>query len=339
MDIGGRLVCVTGASGYVGSHVVRTLLERGCRVRAAVRDASDEARSAHLSAMGDVELVSADLTRGDGIARMLDGCEMLVHAASSVRLTARDPLSQIVEPAMAITRNVIGAAARASLRRVVVTSSVSAVVDDTRPEGYTHAERDWNEHASLERDPYPLSKVRAEREARRLRDALPEDERFELVAVCPSYVQGPALARIHLRSSPSLVRHMLRGKMPAVPRLSLNVVDVRDVAEAHVRALEVDGPAERYLCSNEDIWLRDMGRVLAERFPDHPVPRRELPDVLAYVAALFARQVSVHYLRTNLGRRRSLDNSRVRRELGLSLRPAEESIVETARSIIDNGWL
>jgi dihydroflavonol-4-reductase len=330
------LVAVTGASGYVGSHIVRALLEHGHGVRAMVRDASDPARTDHLRALGDPELAEADLTRGGSFDDAAQGCDAVVHAASSTRLTARDPQREIVDVAVGATRNVLeGAARSSSVRRVVQTSSVAAVVDDTLPDSRVFTEDDWNESSTLEHDPYYLSKILAEREARRIGD---RNDAFTLVSINPGYVLGPVLARIHLRSSPALVRQMLRGRVPGSPRISLPLVDVRDVAEAHVLALEAESPSSRYICNATTVWTHDIARILATHFPDRKISTRRIPDLMAWVGAFFSKQLSFHFLRTNLGRFRTISGERLTAELGLAYRPAEDTIVDCATSIVDGGW-
>jgi len=330
------LVAVTGASGYVGSHIVRALIEHGHGVRAVVRDASDPARTDHLKALGTLELASADLTREGSFDEAARACDAVVHAASSTRLTARDPQREIVDVAVGATRNVLEGAARSqSVRRVVQTSSVAAVVDAGRPDSHTFTEEDWNESSSLEHEPYDLSKTLAEREARRIGD---RTDAFTLVSINPGFVLGPVLARIHLRSSPALVRQMLRGRVPGSPRIGLPLVDVRDVAEAHVLALEAGSPSPRYICNATTIWTHDVARTLAARFPDRKISTRRIPDVMAWVGAFFSKQLSFHFLRTNLGRFRTISGERLTSELGLAYRSAEDSIVDCATSIVDGGW-
>ncbi len=334
------LVCVTGAGGYIGSHVVEALRARGAKVRGLVRDPADMGKVGHLAGRDGVELVGVDLLAGRGLDRAMEGCDLVVHSASTVRLVAKDPQREIVDVACGITRNVLEAAARAgSVRRVVVTSSIAAVGDETRRAGHVSSEDDWNEHATLGHDPYPLSKVLAEKEALRIHASLPESERFELVALHPGFVLGPVLGRVHLRSSPSMVRRMLAGRIPACPAINLSVVDVREVAEAHARALEVERPASRTILTGQNIWMQDMAVILKRNFPDHPVPTRRLPAALAYAGALIGKDVSMHFLKHNLGKQRVFDNRRAREELGIVFRPVEETIVDTARSIIHGGWL
>lgn len=332
-------VCVTGASGFVGSHVVRELLGRGYEVRATVRDPGDEAKTAHLRALGDVTLFQADLRAPGSFDEAVAGCRAVVHAASTVQLSAKDPQREIVDLAVEGTRNVLESVRKAgTVRRVVQTSSVAAIIDPDEPEGHLFTEADWNESATVDDSPYDLSKREAERLAVRFRDELPEAERFELTAIHPSFALGPVMSKAHLKSSPSMVRGLLRGQPPVTLRLAFSIVDVRDVAAAHAQALEVANPSPRHIVANESLFMPEVARILRERFPDKPVPKVTLPNLLAYGAAFADKRLSVAFLRRNLGKQRQLSHALAERELGLRFRPAEESIVDCARSILDAHW-
>lgn len=332
-------VCVTGASGFVGTYVVAELLARGYRVRATVRDASDAAKAAHVRALGDVEVVGADLMERGAFDAAVAGCDHVVHTASPVFLQAADPQREIVDVAVDGTVAVLEAARRAgTVRRFVLTSSVATVIDPDLPDSHVFTEDDWNRSVTIA-DPYGLSKVRAEQRAADYVRELPSDERFELVSILPSFVLGPALARVHCRSSPSLIRDLLRGTFPLAPNLAFGTVDVRDVATAHVAAIEAERPSARYLVSHVSLTVPEMARLLRERYPDHRVPKHRMPDALMYVAALFDARLSFSFLRRNLGRRRTLSSERARAELGLVFRSAEESLYATADSLIENGWV
>lgn len=343
MNLQGKRVCVTGAAGYVGAHVVDVLVSRGCHVRATVRDASDPAKTDHLRKLSrngvDVELVSADLMTPGAFDAAFEGCEGVVHAASSVRLKADDPQKEIVDVAVNGTRNVLESARKAGVRRVVQTSSIAAVADPNRSTERPFTEADWNDGASLRESPYDLSKVESERLARRFVDTLPEGESLEHTAILPGYVLGPPLARVHLRSSPAIVTRLMRGDFPLAPRLSLAIVDVRDTAEAHVRALEVDVLSPRYLCVSDARWMLEIAAALRARFPDRRLPRRRMPAPLLYAVALFDKQLSVGFLRRNLGVQRAFDSSRAERELGVTFRSPDESVVDTATAALEHGWI
>lgn len=336
------LVCVTGASGFIGTHVVRALLARGYRVRATVRDPSDAHKTDHVRALGDVEVLGGDLERPGSFDRAIDGCRYVIHTASPVMLTAKDPQTAIVAPAVRGTRNVLEAVVKAgTVQRVVQTSSIAAVYDLSKPADYVFTEADWNESAKDGPLPYPQSKLLAERAAVDFRDALPAHAQFELTAINPTYVLGPVEARVHLRTSPSLIRQVLAGKLPAIPNLFFNLVDVRDVADAHVRAMEhpIESLEARYICYAEELHFTEICARLQAAFPDRRLPRRRIPDPLMYVYALFDKRLTWSYLRRALGRSITVDNARAREKLGVRFRPVDDTLKDTARSIVDGGFV
>jgi dihydroflavonol-4-reductase len=339
----GDRVCVTGAAGFIGSHVVCTLLERGYRVRGTVRDPNNTAATAHLvdhaKQLGaELELVAADLTKPGAFVTAVSDCPYVCHVASSVRLTAPDPQREIVDVAVDGTRNVLDAIIAAGCaRRVVITSSISAIVDESKPADYIHRESDWNESASLRESPYPLSKKLAEQAAWTMVEQLPEDRRFALVTINPTMVLGPILSKEHARSSPSVVRDLMTGKFPMVPNFSFGIADVRDVALAHARALEDSRAEGRYIVDCRSAWFIELADEIHKAHPNLNVPRRRMPDALMYIAALFDKRLSFPFLRSNLSIARKHDNTRSRERLGMQYRSLEQTIRETAQSILDLG--
>lgn len=334
---------MTGASGYIASHVVRELLDRGYRVRGTVRDPNDPKKTKHLRALaegrpGTLELVRADLLEPHSFDEAVAGQDYLLHTASPLNLKPKNPQRDVIDPALEGTRNVLGAVQRAkTVKRVVVTSSAAAVRSTNRPHDHVFSEEDWNDTATIDENPYPLSKTLAEREAWSIRDAMEPAERFQLVTINPTVVIGPALAESHASGSLLVILKLINGSMPAFPRMSISLVDVRDVATAHVNALERPDAHGRHLMFCKSLWMKQIAETIRPEFPHLRVPRRQLPDWLVYLAVPFVPQINLHYVRTNLGVVRRYDNSRARNELGIEFRPVEASILDSCQSLIELG--
>lgn len=340
-----ELVCVTGATGYVGAYVVKEALARGYRVRATVREPSDDKRVGHVRALaaglpeGALEVVRGDLDDPASFEKALDGADHVIHTASAVVLTAKDPQREIVDVAVDGARNVVRAAKQSgSVRRVVLTSSVAAVTGEDKPAGYVFRESDWNDTANVKNDAYATSKVQAERAARALAEE-PCSRRVDFVAILPSLVLGPVMTEQHLRTSPAILLEIMRGKWPGVPNLYFQVVDVRDLAKVHVLALEKEKPAARYIATSVPMGLRAMAASLREAFPSAKVPKLPLPDFLMYATAIFEPRLTFAFLRRNLGAAPVFDNARARDDLDMTFRSANESVIDTGRSIVEGGYL
>ncbi len=338
------IVCVTGASGYIGSHVVQVLLRRGHTVRATVRDPADQKKTAHLRAMaeaeqaGALELLAADLLEEGSFDSAMAGCDLVCHVAASVKLRSDDPQREIVDPAVKGTANVLGAVRRAgTVKRVVITSSIAAVFDHNQPRDKVYTEEDWNQGSTLASEPYNLAKTEAERWAWDHHANLPEDERYELVVLNPVVVLGPLFTRGHGRSSPALLRDILARAIPACPRISLSMVDVRDVAEAHALALEKPDASGRYILHNEGRWMQEIAKMIEPHFPAYKVPTGRLPNIAMYATALFDKRITFSWVRRNISRVYNVDNRKSRQGLGLTYRPLEETLVDTCESFIELG--
>lgn len=339
----GDLVCVTGASGFIASHIVGELLRQGYRVRGTVRDPGDEVKTAHLRKIeketgGELELVAADLMKPGAFDEAVAGCPFVCHTASSVKLAADDPQKEIVDVAVNGTLNVLGSVVKAGeVRRVVITSSVAAIIDEEVQDEVHFTEEHWNESARVDVNPYPLSKTEAERAAWKFHEELPADQRFDMATICPSWVLGPVLAAVHGRSSPAVIRDLMTGKFPMVPKLAFNLVDVRDVALAHVRAFQREEAEGRFIISNRRNILPELSAMLREDFPNKKVPRFSMPNPLMYVVALFDKRITWAFLRKNLDAITRLDNGKSERILGLEYRPVRETIRATGQAFVDLG--
>lgn len=331
-------ILVTGATGFIAGHAIEALIKGGHEVRGTVRSLQDPARVAHLHQVayalgGSLELVEADLSGDEGWDAATAGQEYVLHMASPFPATPPRDEAELVRPAVDGTRRVLEASVRAGVRRVVMTSSLAAITagrsgDDER----RRTEEDWSD---LDRTaPYAKSKTLAERAAWDFAAQHPE---LELVVINPGLVLGP-LQHAAAGTSVALVRRLLNRELPAVPELGFAPVDVRDVARAHVLAVEAPGAAgNRYICAGENLWFGEIAQILGEEFgpQGYRVPRRRMPYWMLWAAGRFDREVRLGL--DFVGSAEQLSADKARRELGWSMRPVRETVVDTGRSVIDLG--
>ena len=316
-------VLVTGGSGYVGTQLIAALLRDGTGVRTTVRSLDREAglRKAVRRGGADdagLEVVVADLMTDDGWPGTVADCADIYHVASPM-IQSKDP-DEVIVPAREGTLRVLRAARDAGARRVVLTSSFAAVGYTPKPSA-DYTEADWTDPDTPGLPPYPRSKAIAERAAWDFIER--EGAGTELVSVNPTGIFGPTLTT-EARSTLQLIKAMLDGTLTVVPRQRFGVADVRDVADAHIRAMAAPAAAgQRFLVLADGptiSWLqlaqilRDRLGQLAERVPTEEAPGAELPELVIH-------------------------NDRARNELGWRPRPAETTILETAESLRDLGLL
>lgn len=336
-------VLVTGGSGFVGCHVVRRLLERGYRVRTTVRSLRDRAKTAPLERLaaehpGRLELFEADLLIDGSFDAPARDCAAVLHVASPflVPERIRRPMRDVVEPALCGTRNVLGAIERApGVRRLVLTSTVGAIFGDyadvRRMKDGVLTEEYVNTTSTVENNPYHYAKTAAERLAR---DAAEAQDRWSMVVLNPGLVLGPSLTPASESGSLFLLDELFKGLFCyGAPDFSFTTVDVRDVAEAHVAAVENPKAHGRYiLAAPEMTSFLEMSRILrAHRPRDWRLPRRQLPHwTVRLLGPLFG--LSQDYIRNHQGIRFPVDNSRSVRDLGMVYRPLEETLLDHHRA-------
>ncbi|ASQ90035.1 epimerase [Prosthecochloris sp. GSB1] len=339
-------VCVTGASGYIAAHIVRRLLEKGYSVRGTVRGPADSSRYAFLrklpGANERLELFEADLLDDDSFDRAVTGCRTVMHTASPYMINVRDPEKDLLEPAVRGTSNVLEATARAGgVERVVLTSSVAAVTDEPDP-SVVLTEKNWNTKSSLRRNPYHHSKAEAERFAWiYMKEKTPG---FDLVVINPFMVTGPSIGP-SLNTTNAMLRDILNGVYPAIFDLDWGFVDVRDVAEAHIAAMEEKTAHGRYLCSGEPLHMRELVGLLRENGygERYRLPRLDLGfaggSMLVRILSLTQPRDTGTYLRTHVGRAIRYDTAKIRKDLGIRFRPVRQSILEAVRDLERHGHL
>jgi dihydroflavonol-4-reductase len=331
-----RPVLVTGGSGYLSSWVIVTLLQRGFAVRTTIRDLAreDEVRAmigSQVDPGARLAFFTADLLKDGGWARSVEGCDYVVHIASPMPV-GEYKRQDIITPAREGTRRVLEAASQASVRRVVLTSSAAAALPPL-DEPMTINETLWTERPKKRIYQYPRAKALAERDAWAFIQARGGSP--ELTTILPGFIQGPVLGKDY-SGSVDLVALMLRGKMPAAPRIGFGIVDVRDLADLHVRAMLSPVAAnERFLAVGDFLWLSEFAAILRERFGERAAksPTRVIPDWLVRLLALLSPEMA--QIAPDLGVRRTVDASKAERLLGWKTRPASDSVADAASSLLE----
>jgi dihydroflavonol-4-reductase len=330
-------VLVTGGTGYVAGWCITALLQRGYAVRTTVRSLEKEqtVRDAVSTVVDPGDRLSfavADLTSDDGWDAAVAGVDYVLHVASP--LSGQDDL---VTPARDGALRILRAATKANVKRVVMTSAANAASpSDYREEGITD-ETLWTDPEDPKLIPYRRSKTVAEKAAWTFMDHGKESRNSTttLTTILPGAVFGPILSTGNL-GSVQIIARMVGGKMPGVPRIGLEIVDVRDLADIHIRAMtSPEAAGQRFLATGEFTWMRDMALELKSGLgaDGAAVKTRQLPDFLVRISALFDQ--SLRAIVVSLGRRNQHSTAKAERVLGWKARPAAETVVACGRSLLD----
>jgi len=338
-------VIVTGATGYVAGWIVKSLLDAGLTVHAPVRDPAKTEKTAHLTALaanapGEIRFFKADLLDPGSYAEAMQGCSTVFHTASPFTINVKDAQRDLIDPAVKGTENVLQEANRTeTVRRVVLTSSCAAIYTDAadcaKAPGGILTEEIWNETASLDYQPYSYSKTLAERAAWKIAEA---QDRWDLVVINPSLVLGPAINDLPTSESFRIIKLLGDGTMKAgTPKLGLGVVDVRDLAEAHLAAAFLPSAEGRHIISAHATNTFEIATALRDRFgASHPIPKRPLPKWLFWLLAPTAG-VERTFVSRNANIAWQADNSKGKRALGLSYRPLKETVEDMFAQMVDKG--
>ena len=337
-------ILVTGGSGFIGSRCILRLLDAGHQVRTTVRSLSRESGvRAMLKAGGAdpgdrVSFCSADLEQDAGWPEAVKGCEYVLHVASPFPPSIPTHEDELIVPAREGALRVLRASRDAGIKRVVLTSSFAAIGYGQKPRTTPFDETSWTDPAGDDVLPYVKSKTVAERAAWDF--IASEGGGLELAVVNPVGVFGPVLGPDY-STSILLVQRLMDGAIPGCPRIYLGAVDVRDVADLHLRAMtDPAARGERFLAVAGDFMsMRDMAKVLKSRMgaSARRVPTIQLPNWLVRLAAM--RDPAVRQIVPELGKMKNATNEKARRVLGWAPRSKEEAIVATAESLLRLGLL
>ena len=337
-DTPSRTVLVTGVSGYIAAFVIARLLDEGFTVRTTIRSLAREAEVrasiAKLTNAGDrLTFLAADLNADAGWPEAVAGVTYVQHLASPLPTTSPKNDDDLVRPARDGALRVLKAARDAGVKRVVMTASVASIAygHGSRTEPFTEA--DWTDETNLsDTSPYERSKTIAERAARAWLQK--EGGALELVTIHPGLVLGPVVGR-DFSASIEAVKKLLDGSVPALPRFGWALVDVRDIADLHYRAMLADGIAgERFIGANDFWWMSDIAAVLKRRLgaKARKVPTMKVPNFVVKLMSTFDPVVRDRLF--ELDKYRPVSNAKAKLTLGWSPRSDEDAIVATAESLI-----
>lgn len=332
-----KRILVTGGSGYIAGFLIRQLIENGWQVHSSIRNlAREQEVRGWLNVPADrLQFFAADLMSDDGWAAAVDGCSHVAHVASPFPLGVPKNADDLVVPAREGALRALRFAHAAGVKRFVLTSSMAAIAYGHGKGGGTFSEKDWSNLDSPSLMPYPRSKTVAERAARDWVAAhAPE---MEFASVNPAAVFGPLISD-DLSTSIEVIRQMLTGKVPMCPDVGFGIIDVRDVADLHFRALTADGIRdERFIACGDFLKFIDIARILRDNLGDAAakVPTRKMPDWLLRTMALVRGELK--QVVNELGNVRHGDSGHAIERLGWQMRPAEEAILASARDLIARG--
>ncbi len=334
---------VTGASGYIASWIVTCLLEQNHEVHATVRSLNDSSKVKYLQELLNkypekLKLFEADLLDRESFRKPMEGCDIVLHSASPFFISkVKDARRDLIQPALEGTRNVLTMASEfPSVRRIVVTSSVAAVYSDAADIRSTKDgqfdETNWNTGSGEKHNPYQYSKTVAEKEAWKIAES---QSQWELVTINPGFVMGPSLSKRTDSTSIDTMRSLINGKFSTgVPDLWFGVVDVRDVARAHVLAATHPGATGRYICVGHSVPILEMAKILRVIYPNRPIPKSLAPKFLLYFAGPLMG-FSWKFLKNNLGISFRF-NTQKSLSLGLQYTPLRDTLSDHAAQLIND---
>ena len=330
-------VLVTGATGFIGLHCIAQLLQQGYSVTGTVRSPNrieevKQAISEQQLSTDNLAFVETDLTKDDGWDDAVAGCDYVLHVASPFIVGVPKHEDELIIPAVEGTKRVIEAAVNEGVKKVVLTSSCAAIVETHN--GKTHFnEDDWTDASHPKTPAYYKSKTLAEQKAWELICA---QSTSKLAVINPAGVFGPTLSD-DIGTANEFVLHVIDGKVPGCPKLHLGFVDVRDVAAAHILAMQKpEANGQRFIISEREFWFKEFSGVLKEAGYEK-APTREMPNWLVKFFGIFdpaTRQMS-----QMVGKEKITPSDKAKHLLEWNPRNAEDSIRDTAAQLVEKGMV
>lgn len=336
-------VLLTGVTGFLGSHTTIQLLEKGYKVIGTLRNMkrADEIKqviATHTKNIDNLSFVEADLNDSKIWEQLAEGVHYIIHIASPFPRKLPKKEEDLILPAKNGTLNILKAAAKNEVKRVVLTSSSGAIVygKEKGKRSGTYDEKDWtNVENTKDSTPYFRSKTIAEKAAWNF---IKEDKSgLELVTICPGAILGPVLEK-DFGTSANIVIKTMDGSTPAIPKIGFDMVDVRSVADLHIKAMETAEVAgERFVGSSGFLSFKEVADILREKYPDRKIPKKILPNFAVKMFSNF--DTTLKPILIDLGVERKVDNSKAKKMLNWQPISNKEAVISCAESAIKQGLL
>jgi len=339
-------VLITGITGFLGSQIANNLLNRGFKVKGTVRSLKNEEKLSpiyKLPNQQNLKLVEANLLDETCWDNIVSDVTYILHVASPFFLAVPKNEDEIIQPAVKGTMSVLKAAAKNDkIKHIVITSSIASIFSSYTTGSKTYTEDDWPNMDKLK--PYNKSKALAEKEAWKFYEKEKEireksnKKMFKLTTICPGYIFGPSLVKTGFASG-DIIRQIITGEMIGIPNIKFCIVDVRDCAESHIRAMLSDiTDGQRYICATEKgLWARDISKLLRDNYEKYgyKCTKMNVPSFLIHMYSFFNGQAEATCPLLNADN--NFDNSKIKRALKMTFRTAEEAVLSMAKSLIDLG--
>ena len=327
-------VFVSGGSGYIALHCIKQLLEQGYLVKTSLRSLTKsenllKSLSKHVNCDGKIEFCKLNLLEDEGWDESIKGCDYVLHVASPVIL-GRVSVDELVKPALGGLQRCLKAAVKNKVKRFVMTSSFAAIYGNEKTE---YTDNDWTDLSRENLFPYEISKTKAELFLWEYIESLDKKDRIEVCAINPVLVVGPSLSDSISISNKVTLKKMLNGSIPFTPKLSVSVVDVEDVAWAHVKAMKEENAAgKRFLLSEKTMWRSDISKILYEN-GFKKVPRYDAPNWLLKFLSIFISSLRLTLGR--LGEKEILHTNNAKNILQWHPNTVDRAIIESAKQLHD----
>lgn len=340
-------ILVTGANGYIASWLVKRLLDEGLTVHAAVRDPYNYKKISHLNNLeknssGKLIFFKADLLSPNSYKAAMNGCELIYHTASPFIQSVKNPQTELIDPAVYGTMNVLNSANETpSVKRIVLTSSCAAMYTDAVEinaiPNRCLTESIWNTTASIHYQPYFLSKTLAEKTAWSIHQ---KQTQWDLIAMNVSFVMGPDLNSLNSTTESLKFLTMLgNGRLKiGIPNIGVGIIDVRDVAQAHFKAGFTPHANGRYITSAYNTNFLELATVLLPKFGHlFPIPKRALPKwVLLLIGRILDPLLTPKFVLNNVNIPWKADNSKIIRDLQIPFRPLNTTMEDAFQALVES---